>query len=62
VLSATLAALENAMPSLQELLGILIAIIVIWFILKMAKVAIKLIIFIIGLAIIAGALYFVFMR
>lgn len=50
------------MPSLQELLGILIAIIVIWFILKMAKVAIKLIIFIIGLAIIAGALYFVFMR
>ena len=50
------------MPSLQELLGILIAIIVIWFILKMARVAIRLIVFIVGLAIIVGVLYFVFVR
>jgi hypothetical protein len=45
-----------------EFLGILIAIVVIWFVLKMAKVAIKLILFIIAVLLIAGALYYVFMR
>ncbi len=50
------------MPSLQELLGILIAIAVIWVLLKMAKVAIRLILFVIGLLLILGVLYYVFMR
>jgi len=50
------------MPSINELLGILIAIIVIWVVLKMAKVALRLIIFVIAVLLIAGALYYVFMR
>lgn len=51
-----------AMPSTNELLGILIAIIVIWVILKVAKVAIRMILFLIVVLLIAGALYYVFMR
>jgi hypothetical protein len=50
------------MPSINELLGILIAIIVIWVILKLAKVAIRLILFVIAVLLIAGTLYYVFMR
>jgi hypothetical protein len=50
------------MPSLQELLGILILVIVIWFVLKMARVAIRLMVFLIGLAVLLGVLYFVFVR
>ena len=46
----------------QELLGILIAVIVIWFVLKLAKVAIKMIIFIIAVVIIIGVVYTFFMR
>ncbi len=46
----------------MELLGILIAIIVIWFVLKLAMVAIRLILFVIAVVLIAGALYYVFMR
>jgi len=49
------------MPSMNELLGLLIAIIVIWFVLKLAKVAIRLILFVIAILLIAGALYY-FMR
>lgn len=49
------------MPSMNELLGLLIAIIVIWFVLKLAKVAIRLILFVIAVLLIAGALYY-FMR
>jgi len=47
---------------MNELLGILIAIIAIWVILKLAKVAIRLILFVIAVLLIAGALYYVFMR
>ncbi len=50
------------MPSMNELLGILLAIIVIWVVLKLAKVALRLIIFVIAVLLIAGALYYVFMR
>ena len=50
------------MPSMNELLGLLIAILVIWFVLKLAKVAIRLIVSIIAVLLIAGALYYVFMR
>ena len=48
--------------SVQELIGIFVAILVIWFILKLAKVAIRLIIFIIGVLLIMWAFYHVFMR
>jgi hypothetical protein len=47
---------------MNELLGILIAIVVIWIILKLAKVAIRLILFVIAVLLIAAALYYVFMR
>jgi hypothetical protein len=47
---------------MNELIGILIAIIVIWVVLKLAKVAIRLILFVIAILLIAGALYYVFMR
>jgi len=50
------------MPGMNELFGLLIAILVIWFVLKLAKVAIRLILFVIGILIIAGVLYYVFMR
>jgi len=50
------------MPSAQELLGILIAIVVIWIILKMAKVAIRLILLIIFVLVAFGVVYYVFVR
>jgi hypothetical protein len=49
------------MPSMNELFGLLIAILLIWFVLKLAKVAIRLILFVIAVILIAGALYY-FMR
>ncbi len=50
------------MPSLSvnELIGIFVAILVIWLVLKLAKVAIRLIVFIIGLVLIVWVLYHVF--
>jgi hypothetical protein len=50
------------MPGLNELLGILIVVLVLWFVLKLARVAIRLILFIIGLVLVAGFLYVFFMR
>jgi hypothetical protein len=50
------------MPSVQELLGIFVAVIVIWFILKMARLAIRMIFFIISVLVLIGVLYFVFVR
>ncbi len=48
------------MPGLHELIGILIAIFVIWIVLKMAKVAIRIIFFVIALLVAAGIVYFLF--
>jgi hypothetical protein len=50
------------MPSTEELLILLIAIVALWFVLKMAKLAIKLILFLISVAVIAGVLWFLFAR
>lgn len=50
------------MPAAQELIGILIAVFVIWVVLKMAKIAIKMIVFIIAILLIVGAMYYLFMR
>jgi len=50
------------MPTPQELLGILIAIVVIWIVLKVMKVAVRLIFFVIGLLLVGGLIYYLFMR
>lgn len=50
------------MPGLHELIGLLVAIFIIWFILKMAKVAIKFIFLVIALLAAGGVVYFLFMR
>jgi hypothetical protein len=50
------------MPGPHELIGILVAIFVIWFVLKLAKVAIKFIILLIALLAVAWLVYALFMR
>ena len=50
------------MPSIQELFGILIVVLVIWVLLKMAQVAIRIILFMVGLLLVFGILYYVFVR
>lgn len=50
------------MPIFQELLGFLVVIIVIWLILKMARVAVRLILFVIAVMLLAGGVYYFFMR
>jgi hypothetical protein len=50
------------MPTGQEILGILVAILAIWFLLKMAKLAIRLILFVIALVAVGSVLYFFFVR
>lgn len=45
------------MPSTSELLVLFLAILVLWIVLKMAKVAIKLIFFLIVIAAIAGVIW-----
>ncbi|HJW93874.1 MAG TPA: hypothetical protein VJ901_09665 [Thermoanaerobaculia bacterium] len=50
------------MPPTAEIVGILIAIFAIWIVLKLAKIAFRLIVFIIGVLLILGAAYYVFMR
>ena len=50
------------MPSIETLLVFLIAILVLWIVLKVAKVALKLIFFFVSIAILAGVLWYLFMR
>jgi hypothetical protein len=50
------------MPSLQELLGIFLVVLVIWVLLKMAQVAIRLILFVVSLLLIVGVFYYIFVR
>lgn len=50
------------MPSASELLVLLIAILVLWIVLKLAKLAIKVIFFLITVAVIAGVLWLFFSR
>jgi uncharacterized membrane protein YqjE len=46
--------------SVHELIGIFVAIFIIWVILKLAKVAIRVILFVIGLVLVLWVLYHVF--
>jgi len=50
------------MPSASEIIGVLIVIFVLWFVLKLARVAIRLILFIIGITLLIGAVYFLLVR
>jgi hypothetical protein len=50
------------MPFVQELLGVLIVILAIWILLKVAKVAIRLILFLIAVILIVGAVYHFVLR
>ena len=50
------------MPDPHTILGFLIVVLVIWVILKVAKVAIRLIVLFIGLIIALGVVYYLFMR
>jgi hypothetical protein len=50
------------MPTSPEIVGILIAIFAIWVVLKLAKIAIRMMVFIIGLLLVLAAIYYVFMR
>jgi hypothetical protein len=50
------------MPSASELLIFVVAILAIWIFLKLAKLAFRLILFVITLAIVGGALWYFFLR
>jgi hypothetical protein len=50
------------MPSPQELIGILIVVLVIWVILKMAQLAIRVILFVTALLLVVAVLYYGFVR
>jgi hypothetical protein len=50
------------MPSTQELLILLIAIFVLWFVLKVARLAIRVILFILTLAIVGGVIWLLLAR
>ena len=50
------------MPSANELLGLVIVIFIIWLVLKVARVAIRLILFVVAMLIIVAALGWVFVR
>ena len=50
------------MPGTQELLVLVVAIFVLWFVLKLAKLAIRVILFLIMLAIVIGVLWHFFPR
>jgi hypothetical protein len=50
------------MPSTQELLILFLAIFVLWMLLKVARLAIRVILFFVTLAIVGGVLWYVFAR
>ena len=50
------------MPSTHELLVLLIAIFVLWIVLKVARFAIRVIFLVMSIAILVGVLWFVFAR
>lgn len=50
------------MPSTEELLVLIIAIFVLWIVLKLAKLAIRVILFLITLAIVFGVIWHFFLR
>jgi hypothetical protein len=50
------------MPGTQELVGLLFVIFAVWFLLKLAKLAVRLIFLMIAAVMVVGALYWLFAR
>jgi len=50
------------MPGTQELVGLLVVILIVWFVLKLVKVAIRLILLFIAVVVIIGASFWLFAR
>ena len=50
------------MPGSFDLVGLLVVIVILWIVLKVAKVAIRLMFFIMTLVLIAAAVYWFFLR
>jgi hypothetical protein len=50
------------MPPIQQLVGVVIIVLVIWFLLKMAKIAVRLIFLFITVILIVGAVYYFLLR
>jgi hypothetical protein len=50
------------MPSTEELLVLIVAIFVLWFLLKLAKLAIRVILFLVTCAIVIGVVWHFFLR
>jgi hypothetical protein len=50
------------MPGLQELIGVLFVVAVVWFVIKLARVAVRLIVFVIAHLLLLGVLFLVFVR
>ena len=50
------------MLSTSAIVGILIAVFVLWFLLKLARVALRLIFFLAAVLLVLGGIYYVFMR
>ena len=50
------------MPGSFDLVGLLVVIAILWIVLKVAKVAIRLMLFIMTLVLIAAAVYWLFLR
>jgi hypothetical protein len=50
------------MPSANEFLVLLIAVVALWVFLKLAKLAIRVILLVISVAVVAGAVWFFFVR
>lgn len=50
------------MPSAYELLGLLILVLVIWFFIKVAKLMVRLFLLFVAVALLAGAVYWFFLR
>ena len=50
------------MPSPNELLGLVIVVCILWLVVKLARVAIRLIFFVIAISVIIGGFYWVFAR
>lgn len=50
------------MPTVPELIGLLIVVLVIWLIFKVMKFAIRLLLFFVAAAVVAGAVWWFFVR
>jgi len=50
------------MPGTQELVGLIVVIFAVWFLLKLAKLAVRLIFLMIAAVMVVGALYWLFAR